>query len=300
MTCTLHYGTHPSNMSDRESARPSAEPLTYKPKGLGTVSTTSIPDPTLKLEKSSSPAGPGSIAPSFVHKDPPDPHNFPSLSAFDPVSEEPPINKPSLSELDDEHLANHLLLRHDLNFDPKIQFRPTAQGFRCEQRISKTEAYWNAVHTEIAGLLFDENNDPACESCDTCCWMTVPLQSDRATPGNTLTWLPRMLEAIFDILGILIPEPEWSAIDACLDINLLTQQIEKGVCDFVAFGEWLGNLLQRFSSRERHHLIHGMAALLRTGVHTANVHDIILGLRRLFDILEIMKLVRSRSSYAQS
>lgn len=209
----------------------------------------------------------------------------PCLVNFRSASVQPPITKASLGELDSEHLFDNLLLRHDLNFDPKIQYRPTTHGLRGEIRMTEALEYWNAMGTELAGWFMDQG-----KSC--CCWTTLQSSSiDKRPTRTTLRRLPNMFETVREILKSLLPECEWSAIDARLDIDLLIQELDNGACDFIALSEWLGVLLRRYCSQEGSHLIDEMTTMIRSGVQDVNTGGILNGLMQIFTILEVMKLV---------
>lgn len=209
----------------------------------------------------------------------------PCLVNFRSASLQPPITKASLAELDSEHLFDNLLLRHDLNFDPKIQYRPTTHGVRGEIRMTEALEYWNAMGTELAGWFMDQG-----KCC--CCWTTLRSSPiDKRPIRTTLRRLPNMFESVREILKSLLPECEWSAIDARLDIDLLIQELEYGVCDFIALSDWLGVLLRRYCSPEGSHLIDEMIKTIRSGVQDVNTGEILTGLMQIFTILEVMKLV---------
>ena len=79
-----------------------------------------------------------STKPGLAHIEPKESRD--SLLHFPAVSVDPPRTRSSLSELDDEHLANHRSLRHDPNLQAYTPFRrtgrrPTGQGFRGEQHV---------------------------------------------------------------------------------------------------------------------------------------------------------------------
>lgn len=210
---------------------------------------------------------------------------LPCLVNFQSANCQPPITKAKLQELDLDTLHQNLLLRHDLNFDPSIQYRPTIHGLRGEMRLNEAVEYWNAMGTELVGSFVDERN-----GC--CCWTSVPSQPKAQGPTRkTFKRLPQMFDTIRDILKSLLPDIEWSGIDARLDTLLLVQQLENGACDFIALSEWLSVLLRRYCSSERKTLVDEMTTLIRSGVQRGHTGDLLTGLMQTFTILEVMKLV---------
>ena len=102
-----------------------------------------------------------------------------------------------------------------------------------------------------------------------------------------------MIEAIREISKSLLPVDEWSSIDARLDVELLTQEMKHGLCDFTNLSDWLGSLLRRFCSPARDHLIDEMTSAIQFGVLNAQPRSTANGLMSIFDILQTMKLVTS-------
>ena len=205
----------------------------------------------------------------------------------------PPITKISLSELDLENLLNNLLLRHDLNFDPKIQYRPSTYGAQGERRMTAAVEYWNAMGTELFGHLAGRGSSSACGFSGCQCSLRARSQpTSQASHKQKLIRLPRMFETLREILKSLLPPDEWPAIDAWLDIDLLVQEVESNACDFRGLVEWLGSLLKRFCFAARHDLLHNMTSRMRGGVENQDTAEILNGLMQMFSILEVMKLVR--------
>ncbi len=100
-----------------------------------------------------------------------------------------------------------------------------------------------------------------------------------------------MFRVVKEITKTLVPQIEWTIVDARLDIVLLVQELEQGVCDVNGLIEWLGFLLLNSCSPMRDSLVKDMVSTVQEGLNTANARVIVDGLRDLFGILEIMKLV---------
>lgn len=206
------------------------------------------------------------------------------------VSLDPPITRAVLRELDIPRLENDLILRHHLNFDPEIEFRVDTQGPQAAERRERACQYWDALATEIAFWLSDSHRLTDSHSSQSLC-ISIPRPATRRIPPVAASRLPRLFGAVQDILKHLLPPEEWPVIDAALDVRLLMQQVEHGVCDFMALGDWLGNYLRRFCSPTRHRLIHTMTSAIRSGVENAETDSILDGLIAIFEILQGMTLV---------
>jgi len=203
---------------------------------------------------------------------------------------DPPITRETLSELDWDRLSNNLLLRHDLNFETNIQYRPNTYGARGLERSLQTAQYWDAVTVEVDISL--ANKRRKCSYHSQRCLRTPPPSSKPLRSCHKiLLRLPRMFRAIRETLKTLVPEKEWQAIDSRLDVELLVQQMQYGACDFTSLGDCLANLLRRFCSPDRDHLFDDLTAGIRQGVIQADAQLIVTSLRCAFSILEIMRLV---------
>ncbi|PWZ01977.1 hypothetical protein BCV70DRAFT_225303 [Testicularia cyperi] len=94
-----------------------------------------------------------------------------SRVAFAP-SLHPPITRHTLRELDLFEILKNPQLRHDVVFDPNVQFRPNFDGERGRRKREAGERYWTAVAREIESgctcTAFDEGRVLPCTcSCAT-------------------------------------------------------------------------------------------------------------------------------------
>ena len=203
---------------------------------------------------------------------------------------DPPITKASLSELELVRIINDPKLRHDLNFEREVSFRPNMCGDRGKRKKLEADAYWEALVIEFAIYIIRHH-----------CELSDPSTSGSPAPSPWLQRpsmvqgvpfrLPRMFRAIQEILKTLVPAAEWSAVDERLDIGLLLQQLERGVCDIPTLIEWLGALLVCCCSPQRDPLVTDMVSKIRRGFENDQPGLLVQGLRDLFGVLELMKLV---------
>ncbi|KAI7075326.1 hypothetical protein KC352_g42069, partial [Hortaea werneckii] len=66
----------------------------------------------------------------------------------------PPITAESLAELDMHRIINNPKLRHDVNFDRDLHFRPNLDGSKGRQKVKSAEQYWQALEGELFMLAF--------------------------------------------------------------------------------------------------------------------------------------------------
>lgn len=215
-----------------------------------------------------------------------------SLEHLWSASPDPPITKASLSELELARIINDARLRHDLNFEREVSFRPNMCGDRGKRKKLDADAYWEALVIEFA-IYITRRQSELSDALNSGSLITSPwLQRPSSLQGVPLR-LPRMFRAIQDILKTLVPASEWSIVDERLDIDLLLQQLEKVVCDIPTLIEWLGALLLCCCSPQRDPLVTDMVSKIRNGFEKDDPRLLVKGLRDLFGVLELMKLVSS-------
>ena len=100
-----------------------------------------------------------------------------------------------------------------------------------------------------------------------------------------------MIRTVADILKTLVPEAEHPSVDRTLDVELVMQQLEKGVMDFVKLSQWLGILLKGSCSPQRDMCVSEMAEMIQDGIYHDNPRMLVGGIEKLFGVLEMMKLV---------
>jgi hypothetical protein len=201
---------------------------------------------------------------------------------------EPPITKATLSELDLERFSTDPQLRHDVYIDRGVSFRPMVNGPAAKEKRQQADWYWDALVIEFALYITRRKlavQRPQCSASMASPWLRL------TNPDGAPTRLPTMFRVVKEITKTLVPQIEWTIVDARLDIVLLVQELGQGVCDVNGLIEWLGLLLLNSCSPMRDSLVKDMVSTVQKGVNTANARVIVDGLRDLFGILEIMKLV---------
>lgn len=201
---------------------------------------------------------------------------------------EPPITKATLSELDLERFSTDPQLRHDVYIDRGVSFRPMVNGPAAKEKRQQASWYWDALVIEFA--LYITRRKLAMQRCGYSHSMTSPWLR-LTNPDWPPMRLPTMFRVIKEITKTLVPQLEWAIVDARLDVALLIQELEQGVCDVNGLIGWLGTLLLGSCSPMRDSFVEEMVSTVQEGVKRANARVIVDGLRDLFGILEIMKLV---------
>ena len=209
----------------------------------------------------------------------PDAPAIESRDCFFCAIDEPSITMESLSELDIRRIAGNVKLRHDLNFELELHFRPNLDGDRGVKKQEIQKGYWSAVEVELYLYnIFYGNAELA----------NLPGHVDVSKLNKRIQKrLPLMLEKIKEIVINLISQRDQAAVQRDLDVQMLMQEIEKQVCDIGSIAQALASLLKRHCAPMRDDMVDGMVDKIRRG----DASSISAGLRDLFGVLEAMKLV---------
>lgn len=192
-------------------------------------------------------------------------------SSVSPVLE-PPVTKATLSELDVNKIVHNPKLRHDINFDPDLHFRPNLDGEKGRRKTKKADHFWETMRTQLRDFLTNRE------------------EFEKQQKG--LEWcLPSTLNAIRGILETLVPHRDRSSVEETFNVDLLMQQFTKGVADLEKLALWLSQLLKCHCAPMRDDWVDEMVYQLSTGERESNVALLVEGMRTLLGVLEAMKLV---------
>ncbi|KAI9893340.1 MAG: hypothetical protein M1814_000470 [Vezdaea aestivalis] len=191
--------------------------------------------------------------------------NSPRRRRFESEIPPPPITLSILAELDLGRIMQNHQLRHDVNFDLNLHFRPNNDREKGDDKVKKIKCFWQI--TEVAF------NDAADWNCP-----------------EALQHIQTIFETIREILKSLVPDTDHGAIDDRLDVPLLLQQLEKTQLNFPQLAHWLSNLLRTHCAPMRDAMVMDMVQLVEFGALTGDTNYLVQGLKELFGILECMKL----------
>lgn len=192
----------------------------------------------------------------------------------------PPVTKQSLSELDMQSIITNIKLRHDVNFDRDLSFRPNLDGVKGQKKERTADKYWTALIAELELYKRLFLGTPP-----------IPQAKLERFARGAQRRIPILFQTIRDVVKSLVPDSDHSRVDEHLDVPLLMQEIERGVCDFVRLAEWIAHLLKEHCAPMRDVWVDEMVSLTRQGAATHDSKQIVIGLKTLFAILEAMKLV---------
>jgi len=188
---------------------------------------------------------------------------------------EPPVTRKTLSELDVNKIVHNPKLRHDINFDPDLHFRPNLDGEKGRRKTEKQDGFYETMRIQLGKFLTDRE------------------EFERQLGPEDMDWsLPATLKAIRGILETLVPQRDRSSVEESFNVELLMQQFRKGVADLPKLALWLSQLLKCHCAPMRDPWVDEMVMQISNGDQECDVALLVLGMRNLLGVLEAMKLVR--------
>ena len=188
----------------------------------------------------------------------------------------PPVTKKTLSELDLGWIMNNINLRCDVNYDNDLHFVPIG-GKRGNDKRQQAKTYWTALAHELQIY-----QSLSCKN--------EMKKVDLVDCDTFARRLPDMFASLKELLEALVPYRDHISVAEHLDIDLLMQQIVKGVLDIAGLARWLADLLKRHCAPMRDDLADGMSKTIERGIQQQSMNEISNGLEQLFALLEAMKL----------
>ncbi len=186
------------------------------------------------------------------------------------VQIQPPVNLTSLREIDLSEILKNPQLRHDILFDPQLQFRPNLDGERGKKKKLQVDKYWDVIQQEI-----------------------TDLYASKLTSLNPLSSrLPSLFSTLKGILISLLPEKDKVDVGDVLDTDLLLQQLlhTKSPAPLLPLSSYLATILKHHCAPMRDAWIDEMSENFEAAVENKSVVQIVDSLRMVFAILEAMKL----------
>ncbi|KAI0406985.1 camp-mediated signaling protein Sok1 [Xylaria palmicola] len=202
------------------------------------------------------------------------PFQHSSRSSPEPATRplEPPVTKATLSELDVAKIIHNPRLRHDINFDPDLHFRPNLDGEKGRRKQQKADQFWDTLRDQLQQFITDR---------------------DRFARqyGNGEDWsLPLLLRSVKEIIQTLVPARDRLCLDEGLNVELIMQQFSRGMADLEKLASWLSGVLKSHCAPMRDEWVDQMYSQLTNGNRTNNMGELVQGLRNLLSVLEAMKL----------
>ncbi|KAL8635822.1 MAG: hypothetical protein Q9228_006725 [Teloschistes exilis] len=202
---------------------------------------------------------------------------------------DPPITKETLSELDLNRIVSNTQLRHDVNYEAEIMFRPNTYGKRGEEKNQEGNRYFEALALEFGHYISLDSSVSTSPSLSASTPGTTAKRS-RSNLANSPRRLPRMITAVRDIVKTLVPLDKWQTVDEQFDVDLRMQELERGIGDMAGLIEWLGRILLGSCSPMRDSTVKDMVVRTQRAISTQDAQELMHAIRDLFGVLETMKL----------
>ncbi|KAK7752912.1 Protein SOSEKI 1 [Diatrype stigma] len=185
---------------------------------------------------------------------------------------DPPVTKGTLSELDVTKIIHNPKLRHDINFDPELHFRPNTDGEKGKRKQEKAGLFWKALSDQLK--LFLTNRD-----------------GFMSRYGQGEEWcLPLLLKSVKEIIQTLVPSKDRVYLDEGLNVDLIMQQFGRGMADLEKLASWLSGVLKSHCAPMRDEWVDEMYSQLTNGNRDNDMDLLVAGMRNLLSVLEAMKL----------
>ncbi|KAJ2890474.1 hypothetical protein MKZ38_001849 [Zalerion maritima] len=212
--------------------------------------------------------------PSLLGTGRPHVHSTSSPSREERRKLEPPVTKHTLSELDVSKIIHNPKLRHDINFDPELHFRPNLDGEKGRKKQHKANQFWDALERQLNDFVNPNTRERFFLECG---------------PGKD--WcLPELLKAVKEIIQTLVPIRDRVYLDEGLNVDLIMQQFYQGVADLEKLALWLSRVLKSHCAPMRDEWVDEMYRQLSNGNSEGDMHKLVTGMRSLLSVLEAMKL----------
>ncbi|KAF4591551.1 cAMP-mediated signaling protein Sok1 [Ophiocordyceps camponoti-floridani] len=194
------------------------------------------------------------------------------LTPPQPGPVEPPVTRSTLSELDVSKIIHNPKLRHDINFDPELHFRPNLDGEKGRKKQDRANLFWRSLKEELTAFLTNRS-----------------AFVDKHAQNNDWT-LPALLKAVKEIIQTLVPQRDRQFLDEGLNVDLLMQQFYRGIADLEKLALWLSHVLKSHCAPMRDDWVDTMYAQLSSGNRNSDLDELVTGMRSLLSVLEAMKL----------
>lgn len=179
----------------------------------------------------------------------------------------PPINLQCLKEIDLQEIVKNPQLRHDIIFDPLLQFRPNLDGERGLKKKQISDKYWYDVENEI--FVYSAKPD------------AFRFDQTRLVP---------LFNSLKEVLITIVPQKEVHTVQNVLDTELLVQELLRGSLMMTSFADWLAQLFKHHCAPMRDPWVDKMSLKFKESEDEKSIPKLVEGLRLVFQILEAMKL----------
>ncbi|KAJ2454835.1 cAMP-mediated signaling protein sok1 [Coemansia sp. RSA 2336] len=181
----------------------------------------------------------------------------------------PPVNRYTLRELKISSILQNPRLRHEVVFEPKLEFRPNSSGQLAETKQRAAMQYWAEVDQQVRAV----QTAPTTRSVAVVTMLVVELREI----------LAEMIEDGPSADASLAAE-----VRERIDETCVRQQLQHGVFDAAQTVAFMAGLMRSLAQPQRH------AAIARLSVYVQRGR-LARALRGAFDVLEAIKIDAANS-----
>ncbi|KAI9505852.1 T-complex protein 11-domain-containing protein [Coemansia spiralis] len=185
----------------------------------------------------------------------------------------PPINRYTLRELKIQNILQNPRLRHEVLFEPKLEFRPNSCGQLAEAKQCAAMQYWAVVEQEIKKDAYAVSASPS--SVATITMLLVELREILAEMAEDSPKADLIQHA--------------AELRERVDEQRIRQQLENRVFDAATVVSYMVTVMEQFAQPSRKALVARITVYVQRG-------RIVRALRAAFDILECIKIDTANSS----
>ncbi|KAJ2669044.1 cAMP-mediated signaling protein sok1 [Coemansia sp. RSA 1085] len=181
----------------------------------------------------------------------------------------PPVNRYTLRELKISSILQNPRLRHEVVFEPKLEFRPNSSGQLAETKQRAAMQYWAEVEQQVRAV----QTAPTARSVATVTMLVVELREI----------LAEMIEDGPSADASLAAE-----VRERIDETCVRQQLQHGVFDAAQTVAFIAGLMRSLAQPQRHAAIARLSLYVQRG-------RLARALRGAFDVLEAIKIDAANS-----
>ncbi|EDO18079.1 hypothetical protein Kpol_1045p66 [Vanderwaltozyma polyspora DSM 70294] len=179
----------------------------------------------------------------------------------------PPVNTHCLKEIEVQEIAKNAQLRHDIVFDPNLQFRPNLDGNLGIKKKELADEYWKEVENEI--FVYQKRRDV--------------FESRR-------TRLVPIFDNLRNIILTIVAPKDAQMVKNILETSVCVQGIITGSLDILQLADWICKILKGHCAPMRDTFMKQLYSKFEEATTEDSLSKFVGAIRFLFHVLEIMKL----------
>ncbi|CCE64276.1 hypothetical protein TPHA_0H00660 [Tetrapisispora phaffii CBS 4417] len=179
----------------------------------------------------------------------------------------PAINIFHLKELEVNEIIKNAQLRHDIVFDPNLQFRPNLDGNIGVKKRELSQLYWNDLENEI--IIY--RNDIS----------LFNLKKSRLYP---------LFDNIRKIMMTIVTPNDYQMVKDVLNPEMNVQNLIRDTLDVNNLSSWIYDILKKYCAPMRDSLVEKLNTAFEKAIELKSLHEFIGCIALFLEIMELMRL----------